>query len=209
MLGDAAALQRDRNVDRLCLWLRQPRPRPGAVAAEPEAVEPDAPVEDSVEVLEDALLEVEPEPVTVEEAEPIAELAEIEEPQPEPEFAASGPAKSAGKAGFSKKFFESLASGFYGRPAEVELDLATARLEAGEPDDAEVEPHAPAEQIAEADEEGRKNRKSRSSPKPSRSPSKRWRSSNPMSSRSRSKHRSSSCQRPKSNQRRRGPCKAS
>jgi hypothetical protein len=128
-------------------------PAPGAVAAEPEAVEPDAPDADSVEVLEDALLEVEPEPVAVEEAEPIAELAEIEEPQPEPEFAASGPTESAGKAGFSKKFFESLASGFYGRPAEVELDLATARLEAGEPADAEVEPHAPAEQIAEADEE--------------------------------------------------------
>ena len=128
-------------------------PAPGAVAAEPEAVEPDAPDADSVEVLEDALLEVEPEPVAVEEAEPIAELAEIEEPQPEPEFAASAPTESAGKAGFSKKFFESLASGFYGRPAEVELDLATARLEAGEPDDAEVEPHAPAEQIAEAEEE--------------------------------------------------------
>jgi len=68
--------------------------------------------------------EIAPEPETVVEAEPDypAEDGPV-------------PVASAGKAGFSKKFFESLASGFYGRPAEVELDMDTARLEAGEPED--------------------------------------------------------------------------
>ena len=68
--------------------------------------------------------EIAPEPETVVEAEPDypAEDGQV-------------PVASAGKAGFSKKFFESLASGFYGRPAEVELDMDTARLEAGEPED--------------------------------------------------------------------------
>jgi hypothetical protein len=59
-----------------------------------------------------------------------AEPEAFAEPKIEPTIA--GPAESAGKAGFSKKFFESLASGFYGRPTGVELDLETARFESGE-----------------------------------------------------------------------------
>ena len=101
--------------------------QPAGAAAEPEAVEEaaEAPIEEIEPIAE-------PEATQVEEADEV-------DPEPVEELEAESPApipvESGGKAGFSKKFFESLASGFYGRPAEVELDLDTARLEAGEPDD--------------------------------------------------------------------------
>ena len=85
------------------------------------------------------------EDVSQPEAQTVAESEAAMEPEPpietDPEYQAEDgptPIASAGKAGFSKKFFESLASGFYGRPAEVELDMDTARLEAGEPDEPAV-----------------------------------------------------------------------
>jgi hypothetical protein len=92
------------------------------VTQEPEIEAPqsEADPEPEVEVTD-------PEPEIPDEA-----LAPSSEAEPE-EFETAAPVESAGKAGFSKKFFESLASGFYGRPAEVELDMETARLEAGEP----------------------------------------------------------------------------
>jgi len=144
-------------------------PAPGAelaeVVEEPVAAEPEPVVEDPVAEVQPEP-EVEAEPEAVEESEVAMELEAPVEPetQPEPEPQTAGPAESAGKAGFSKKFFESLASGFYGRPAEVELDLDTARLEASELEEpaatetpepvadpeAAVEPEAVAEQpIAE------------------------------------------------------------
>ena len=125
---------------------------PAGAAAEPEVVEEvaEAPIEEIEPIAE-------PEATQVEEATEVdSELVEeLETESPVP-----APVESGGKAGFSKKFFESLASGFYGRPAEVELDLDTARLEAGEPDDApfeleeQVETSAPmvAETAVEIDE---------------------------------------------------------
>jgi len=130
-------------------------PAPGAEAAESEAVE--EAVEPESEVVEEPAVAMAPEPVAelveavaVEEAaepEP-ADIAEAEATAaPEAEVETVTPRESTGKAGFSKKFFESLASGFYGRPTEVELDLETARLEAGEPTEAEpvVESERPIE----------------------------------------------------------------
>ena len=125
-------------------------PAAGEATAEAEVAE-DTATEDAVPVEEtlaqpiwEAVAEL-TEPEAAEEvAEPEAEIHP--EPMPEMETATEAdpeqqaedgqvPIASAGKAGFSKKFFESLASGFYGRPAEVELDMDTARLEAGEPED--------------------------------------------------------------------------
>jgi len=139
-------------------------PAPGAelaeVVEEPVAAEPEPVVEDPVAEVQPEP-EVEAEPEAVEESEVAMELEAPVEPetQPEPEPQSAGPAESAGKAGFSKKFFESLASGFYGRPAEVELDLDTARLEASELEEppateesaraAEPEPIAEPEAVAE------------------------------------------------------------
>ena len=115
----------------------------------PEVGEETAAAEEPVETqqVEEAEPQPEPEPA-IDAADLDTEIAE-DLPQLEPEREAEGhnsPAsvESAGKAGFSKKFFESLASGFYGRPAEVELDMETAQLEAGEP----AEPTA-AEEVPE------------------------------------------------------------
>jgi hypothetical protein len=116
-------------------------PAPGAALVQEveEPAEAESVVEPEREPVEDELAEAAPEPVAeiepepMEEPEAALELDELVETEPGPRSA--GPADSTGKAGFSKKFFESLASGFYGRPAEVELDLDTARLEAGEPDE--------------------------------------------------------------------------
>jgi hypothetical protein len=120
-------------------------PAPGAAlvqeAEEPAEAEAEAVAEPDPEPqpVEDELAEVAPEPVAEIEPEQLEEpevAMELDEPvEIEPEPAPANPAESTGKAGFSKKFFESLASGFYGRPAEVELDLDTARLEAGEPEE--------------------------------------------------------------------------
>jgi hypothetical protein len=127
-------------------------PAPGAALVE----EVEEPAETESEVvaepvpLEDERLEEVTEPVAESEPEPVEapETMELDEPaEIEPETKSAGPAESAGKAGFSKKFFESLASGFYGRPTEVELDLDTARLEAGEPEGPlAAEDPAPAEE---------------------------------------------------------------
>jgi len=131
-------------------------PPPGAVIEDPQTLEeqlapaPDEAAEPGVEPAAEPIeapFEVE----AVEEGDETAH--EIMEPPAEPEADdVTLPTGSAGKAGFSKKFFESLASGFYGRPAGVELDLDTARLEAGEPNEevafqehAVAEPEAPAE----------------------------------------------------------------
>ena len=127
-------------------------PAPGAALVE----EVEEPAETESEVvaepvpLEDERLEEVTEPIAESEPEPVEapETMELDEPaEIEPETKSAGPAESAGKAGFSKKFFESLASGFYGRPTEVELDLDTARLEAGEPEEPlAAEDPAPAEE---------------------------------------------------------------
>jgi hypothetical protein len=131
-------------------------PAPGSVAEDPQTLEEEAApaAEEAAEpVVEAASEHIE----TPSEAEVFDEVSEephdLIEPAAEPEagdFAL--PTESAGKAGFSKKFFESLASGFYGRPAGVELDLDTARLEAGEANEEIAseapiiaEPEAPAE----------------------------------------------------------------
>ncbi|WP_156029767.1 hypothetical protein [Sphingomonas sp. URHD0057] len=102
-----------------------------AELAEPEAAE-------EVSQLEP---ETAPKPDAAMEPQAIAETDSDFEPEP-----GTAPVASAGKAGFSKKFFESLASGFYGRPAEVELDMDTARLEAGEPDEQAVVEGPPKEE---------------------------------------------------------------
>ena len=127
-------------------------PAPGAALVE----EVEEPAETESEIvaepvpLEDERLEEVTEPIAESEPEPVEapETMELDEPaEIEPETKSAGPAESAGKAGFSKKFFESLASGFYGRPTEVELDLDTARLEAGEPEGPlAAEDPAPAEE---------------------------------------------------------------
>ena len=110
-------------------------PAPGAAEA----------VEELEEIVE------EPEQIAEEAVEPIedtaeAGVAELESGvEPEPEASASAPAASAGKAGFSARFFESLANvkGFYGAPTEVELDLDSVEFETSEPAEADVpdEPH--------------------------------------------------------------------
>jgi hypothetical protein len=118
-------------------------PAPGAAEAEPQTLERAAEPEVEAEAVEEVVQATAPEPVAEiaepETAEPVAELEPetAAEPEPEPVAGPAGPNGSTGKAGFSKKFFESLASGFYGRPTEVELDLETARLEAGEPSEPE------------------------------------------------------------------------
>jgi hypothetical protein len=131
-------------------------PAPGSVAEDPQTLEEEAApaAEEAAEpVVEAASEHVE----TPSEAEVFDEVSEephdVIEPAAEPEAEELAlPTESAGKAGFSKKFFESLASGFYGRPAGVELDLDTARLEAGEANEEIAseapiiaEPEAPAE----------------------------------------------------------------
>ena len=127
-------------------------PAPGAALVEEveEPAETDSEVVAEPVPLEDERLEEVTEPVAESEPEPVEapETMELDEPaEIEPETKSAGPAESAGKAGFSKKFFESLASGFYGRPTEVELDLDTARLEAGEPEEPlAAEDPAPAEE---------------------------------------------------------------
>ena len=127
-------------------------PAPGAALVEEveEPAETDSEVVAEPVPLEDERLEEVTEPVAESEPEPVEapETMELDEPaEIEPETKSTGPAESAGKAGFSKKFFESLASGFYGRPTEVELDLDTARLEAGEPEGPlAAEDPAPAEE---------------------------------------------------------------
>ena len=118
-------------------------PAPGAAlvqeAEEPAEAEAVAEPDPEPQPVEDELAEAAPEPVAEIEPEQLEEpevAMELDEPvEIEPERAPASPGESTGKAGFSKKFFESLASGFYGRPAEVELDLDTARLEAGEPEE--------------------------------------------------------------------------
>jgi hypothetical protein len=118
-------------------------PAPGAALVqepeEPAEAEAVAEPDPEPQPVEDELAEAAPEPVAEIEPEQLEEpevAMELDEPvEIEPEPAPANPAESTGKAGFSKKFFESLASGFYGRPAEVELDLDTARLEAGEPEE--------------------------------------------------------------------------
>jgi hypothetical protein len=115
---------------------------PAGVASEPDEVE------EAVELVVAPIVTVATEPAVEPEVTELDEVAElVSEPvaELEAESPAPAPVESGGKAGFSKKFFESLASGFYGRPAEVELDLDTARLEAGEPDEAPYE----LEEIAE------------------------------------------------------------
>ena len=127
-------------------------PAPGEALVEEieEPAETDSEVVAEPVPLEDERLEEVTEPVAESEPEPVEapETMELDEPaEIEPETKSTGPAESAGKAGFSKKFFESLASGFYGRPTEVELDLDTARLEAGEPEGPlAAEDPAPAEE---------------------------------------------------------------
>jgi hypothetical protein len=111
------------------------------VAAETAAAEdaPAQPIWEAVAELaepEVAEEDSEPEPQTV--ADPEVAMGPEATVEADPEYeeeVGPAPIASAGKAGFSKKFFESLASGFYGRPAEVELDMDTARLEAGEPEE--------------------------------------------------------------------------
>ena len=118
-------------------------PAPGAALVqepeEPAEAEAVAEPDPEPQPVEDELAEAAPEPVAEIEPEQLEEpevAMELDEPvEIEPEPAPASPGESTGKAGFSKKFFESLASGFYGRPAEVELDLDTARLEAGEPEE--------------------------------------------------------------------------
>jgi hypothetical protein len=110
-------------------------PAPGAAEQEPEVADESAEAEFEVVVPEaDPVEELIPEAVA--EADTVMELDEPAEPEafaePKIEPTIAGPAESAGKAGFSKKFFESLASGFYGRPTGVELDLESARFETGE-----------------------------------------------------------------------------
>lgn len=126
-----------------------------SAAAEAEsAAEPEAPEEPAELVLE--------KPV-----ESIAEPAEATEPQdiePQPEPAqqvteaaavedalAEETGKASGKAGFSSKFFETLANvgGFYGKPVEVELDLDTAALESWEPEEEAAVRAEPRESAAE------------------------------------------------------------
>ncbi|HEX5237754.1 MAG TPA: hypothetical protein VFW39_04735 [Sphingomicrobium sp.] len=77
----------------------------------------------------------------------IVEAAEIEQ-APAAQASAAESAKASGKAGFSSKFFETLANvgGFYGKPVEVELDIETASLESwdsGEPASEDVQPEEP------------------------------------------------------------------
>ena len=106
-------------------------PAPGAEAVEEEAVD----------IIEEAV-EPEGEAIEAEAAEPetVIEPEIAPEPELEPEPEASAPAASAGKAGFSARFFESLANvkGFYGSPTEVELDLDTVEFETNEPVEADA-----------------------------------------------------------------------
>jgi hypothetical protein len=113
--------------------LAEAPPEPAEVAPEPVEVA-FAPVEDTAE----------PEPVAQ-----ASETVPDEEPEPQPEPAQPAPVQSAGKAGFSAKFFESLASvgGFYGRPVEVDLDLESASLTTEEPSEP-VAAEEPSEPIA-------------------------------------------------------------
>jgi hypothetical protein len=135
----------------------------GSVEAEPRLVTEPEPVEDAIaEVTEPETTEasVAQNVEAAEEPEAILELDEPDEPEAPVQPAEARPAdpvETTGKAGFSKKFFESLANGFYGRPAEVELDLDTARLETGEPEqsvaDEPVAGEPPAAEDASAIEE--------------------------------------------------------
>jgi len=123
-------------------------PAPGAVEDAPEVAEvAPEPLEEVTEPEEDV---AEPVQVAPEPFEETAEPVEIEAPAVE--VATATPTESAGKAGFSRKFFESLANvgGFYGRPAEVELDMETVAFESGDTSEPEVEP-GPVE-AAEANE---------------------------------------------------------
>ena len=108
-----------------------------AEAAEARKDEPEAPEEPAELVLEEPV-EASAEPAEALDPEDI-------EPQPEPaervpdaaeveDAAADQAGRASGKAGFSSKFFETLANvgGFYGKPVEVELDLETASLESWE-----------------------------------------------------------------------------
>jgi hypothetical protein len=124
-------------------------PAPGAAEEHSEVAEQVPPPVAEVVVEPDPVDDPEPEAASEADAEPehAETVMELDAPvEPEP----VAPIESGGKAGFSKKFFESL-SGFYGRPAEVELDLDTARLEAGEPDQAEIpaEPETAAQAAVE------------------------------------------------------------
>jgi hypothetical protein len=123
-------------------------PAPGVVEDALEAAE--ATPEPVVEVTEPAEDVAEPVQCAPEPFEEISEPVEIEAQAVEP--ATATPIESAGKAGFSRKFFESLANvgGFYGRPAEVELDMDTVAFESG--DTAEPEVEAAPVKAAEANE---------------------------------------------------------
>ena len=118
-------------------------PAPGVIEDAPEVAEAAAePVEEVTPPAEDVAgpVQVAPEP-SEESAEPVEITTPVEEP------ATATPIESAGKAGFSRKFFESLANvgGFYGRPAEVELDMDTVAFESGDTAKPEVEPARDAE----------------------------------------------------------------
>ena len=124
-----------------------PAPEAGPdTADEPEAVEEPAelvleePVEATAQPVETAVapqeIEAQPEPV---------ETADIED-APAEEMA-----KASGKAGFSSKFFDTLANvgGFYGKPVGVELDLETASLDSWESEEPASEEAAPEPVLAE------------------------------------------------------------
>jgi hypothetical protein len=124
-------------------------PAPGA-AETVEAVEkPVEAAEEPDEISEQAPIEPVDAPADPDVIETAAVRETAEQTEPEPETVASPPSESAGKAGFSKKFFESLANvgGFYGRPTGIELDPDTVQFETNELPESEFaeEPEVAAE----------------------------------------------------------------
>jgi hypothetical protein len=131
-----------------------------AEAAQDSEPEAEAVVE-AEEIVEEPIVEDEPIEAS---AEPPHEIVRAEEPHPadevgDPEHAleaqAETAAKPSGKAGFSAKFFETLANvgGFYGKPVEVELDIDTASLESWESEEEAPPQPVPEQAIPEGPDE--------------------------------------------------------
>ena len=116
---------------------------------EAEEVPPD-PAENAIEAVAEAPdpvashpaeIAAEPEPQDVapelgpaEESVTVALEEQTSDEAPQQGLRSETPSAGSGKAGFSGKFFEALASvgGFYGKPVEIELDHETVSLEMGE-----------------------------------------------------------------------------
>jgi hypothetical protein len=116
-----------------------------------EEVEQAPNLEELIEAIEE-IVEPDPDPATeIAEPQPIAEAAEAD-PELGSEPEAAPPRSSAGKAGFSAKFFETLANvgGFYGKPVGIELDPETASVEVGEMSEMAPAPEPVPEAVAAA-----------------------------------------------------------